>query len=347
MARKASKKYPEIRVYHGYGNGTRMVVFGHVLRRTARPRNRYTPNYWHNTLDMLRLFMVMPVETTTVRLTWQNQVLETSTEKDGFFRFEWETEVKVEPGWHSVHIATVEGHQVRANETTGRVFVPGTTQFGFISDIDDTVMISHSARVGRRLKEILTRHPQSRRHFPEVCRHYQMLAISHTRANTPNPFFYVSSSEWNLFGYLSEFFSFNGFPEGIFLLNQLKQWHQIFRTGKTNHMGKLYRVQSVLEAFPAHRFVLMGDNSQADPTIYQAVVDKYPAQVVAVYIRNVRKKREVETRIQLSKMATAGVEICLYSHSEEAIAHSRSIGLIDAHAEEAVSRMPYFGDGFP
>ena len=41
-----------------------------------------------------------------------------------------------------------------------------------------------------------------------MVKHYNMLASANTQKDVPNPFFYVSSSEWNLYYYLTEIFSF-------------------------------------------------------------------------------------------------------------------------------------------
>ena len=100
------------------------------------------------------------------------------------------------------------------------------------------------------------------------------------------------------------------------------------RTGKTGHEGKLLRVMRILDAFPNQKFVFFGDNSQQDPKIYATIVEKYPKNIEAVYIRNIRPEKEVETRQLLKKVEDKGVRACLFNCSEEAIEHSKSIGLI-------------------
>jgi phosphatidate phosphatase APP1 len=75
-------------------------------------------------------------------------------------------------------------------------------------------------------------------------------------------------------------------------------------------------------------FIFFGDNSQQDPAIYQAIVEKYPSSVAAVYIRNVRPSRELTTRTLLEKIEKQQIKTCLFSESEEAIQHSKEIGLI-------------------
>lgn len=264
-----------------------------------------------------------------VRLLFYGQVIYGHTEYDGFFKFEWKAEKDIVAGWHGVKVEALGKNDVVLATNEGLVYVPHITQFAFISDIDDTIMISHSASFLRRLRELFIKNPRTRKTFSEARQHYSLLALSHTDAGQPNPFFYVSSSEWNLYDYLLETFRFNRFPEGAFLLNQIKRWRDLVQTGKTGHEGKLMRVMRILDAFPNQRFVFFGDNSQQDPTIYTTIASKYPKNIEAIYIRNIRKEKEAEARVLLDAVEAAQqVKTCLYNSSEEAILHSKKIGLI-------------------
>ena len=120
----------------------------------------------------------------------------------------------------------------------------------------------------------------------------------------------------------------NKLPDGIFLLNQLKRWFELFSSGRTGHEGKLIRIARIFKAFPRQQFVLLGDNSQQDPQIYRSIAEKHCQQVFAVYIRNVRQSKEAETRNILSILQEQGVHTCFFEHSEEAIRHGIACGLI-------------------
>jgi len=325
-----SSKNTEIQVYDGYGHTKSLVIQGHVFKRTSKPGNRFSANVWHNTLDMIRLFFVKPFPHVLVKLSWQNLTLETQAGPDGFFRFEWSSEHEVEAGWHRVKVAAFLDKGAEMKSANGQLYVPHSTQYGFISDIDDTVMVSHSSRFRKRMIALFAKHAQSRKMFPDVGNHYKLLSEANTELSMPNPFFYVSSSEWNLYGYLKEFFRFNGFPRGVFLLNHIKRWYQFLKIGNTNHSGKLDRIIEILETFPKQQFVLLGDNSQADPTIYSGVVDLYADRIKAIFIRNVRPSAGKNTNIILEEIAQKGVKTFFYKNSLDAIAFSVKIGLLDA-----------------
>ena len=322
-----------VKVYHGYGRTGNLVVYGHVLQRSFSVQRYYTSNIFTNILNLLKLFFIKPLSFAKVELHWQNQSFCAIAAKDGFFKFEWKSDLEVRAGWHEVTVDLLDTQgEIRA-KGSGKIFVPHSTQYGFISDIDDTVLISHSGTTGKKLWSMFTKNPRSRKSFADVVDYYQLLSATHTEPEVPNPFFYVSSSEWNLYDYLNEFFKFNELPKGAFLLNTLKRWYQLLKVGNTKHLGKLNRIERVLLTFPKQQFILLGDNSQSDPAIYKLIAEKYPHQIFAVYIRNIRKKKAAATQNILDSFTQKSISTLQYRHTSEALAHSRSIGLIEESIE--------------
>ncbi|MCX2431683.1 App1 family protein [Pedobacter sp. GR22-10] len=321
-------KSVSVKVYHGYGHKHNLVVYGHVFKRKAKSKQVYSNNILVNVIHLLKLFILKPYPLVEVRLQFFGQTVYQKTEHDGFFKFEWAADEDVQAGWHHVKVAAVDKDGKVLNTGEGKVYVPHITQYAFISDVDDTVMISHSATIWRRLRELFIKNPHTRKTFPDAASHYRQLALSHTDKNQPNPFFYVSSSEWNLYDYLIETFRFNKLPDGAFLLNTLKKWSDLLKTGKTGHEGKLLRVMRILDAFPNQKFIFFGDNSQHDPIIYTQIVERYPENIEAVYIRNIRPEKEDETQLLMQRIETHNVRTCLFKDSNEAIKHSNAIGLI-------------------
>lgn len=316
-----------LKLYRGYGHTNDMVLFGHVLDNPKKTVHVNSRGAWANLLHLLHLFMVKPVGNRAVSTTWKGQIIEAVSEKDGFFVLEWRAAESAPAGVHNLQVS-LQCATGTAYATAGEVVVPHLTQYAFISDIDDTVMVSHSATSLKRLKELLFKSPAQRSVFTDVAKHYQLLALSHTQPGEPNPFFYVSSSEWNLYDYLLSFFTINKLPQGSFLLSQIKKWYELFKTGKTKHEGKLLRIVRLFVHFPKQHFVLFGDNSQSDPFIYETLTQKYGDRIAAVYIRNVAPGNKAATDAVLKKIQARNIATLQFTHSVEAIAHSREIGLI-------------------
>jgi phosphatidate phosphatase APP1 len=317
-----------VKVYHGYGHQHNLIVYGHVLAGKKTVRTKFTTNTVLNIFYLIKLFFIKPLKDVKVRLQWRNQVFYSTTGSDGFFKFQWQSDTEVTAGWHPIIVQLLDNKDNMLTSGEGKMFIPHSTQYGFISDIDDTVLVSHSATTGKKLRVLFTKNPRSRKTFADVVKFYNLLALAHTEPSLLNPFFYVSSSEWNLYDYLNEFFKYNGLPKGVFLLNEIKKWYQLFKTGKTKHQGKLMRVARILDAFPKQRFILLGDNSQSDPAIYIAIANKYPDKIVAIYIRNISVEKELSTLNLLATVENKGIYACLSKHTDEAILHAQSIGLL-------------------
>jgi phosphatidate phosphatase APP1 len=83
-----------------------------------------------------------------------------------------------------------------------------------------------------------------------------------------------------------------------------------------------------METFPTQQFILLGDDTQEDPTIYASVVEHFPNQIRCVYIRQVHKVNQPETRATLARIEAAGVPCCYFAHSAEARQHSVDSGLV-------------------
>ncbi|HRO44036.1 MAG TPA: DUF2183 domain-containing protein [Flavipsychrobacter sp.] len=319
---------PVVRVYNGYGDEDALLVYGHVLRQSPLPKKKFKKNFWSNSMSLLRLFMTEPFKGVQVKMQWDGELLQSQTDADGFFKFEWKSPQIPKPGWHEIKVEIAEG---KHNEIfgQGKVLVPYSTQYAFISDIDDTFLISHSSNLRKRLYVLFTKNARTRRPFEGVVRHYQLLAHANTTPENPNPFFYVSSSEWNLYHYILEFKRSYGLPEGVYLLSQMKRWYELAKTGQTKHSGKFVRIVRVLKEFPHQKFILLGDDTQQDPEIYSKIVEGFKDRILCVYLRHVGKHKKPETEHYAQQIRSLGVEVCYFKKSEEAIAHSQKIGLIE------------------
>ncbi len=315
---------PIVKVYDGYGDADDLMVQGHVLRHGPGTSGKYRRSWIANTFGLLRLFMVKPMAHVPVVVEWMGEERLAHTDKAGFFRVEWKPAHAEDVGWHPISVRLEHG----SASGTARIFWPHNGQYAVISDIDDTFLISHSSNLRKRLFVLLTENAISRMPFENVVDHYRALAIGTGGLAQPNPFFYVSSSEWNLYDYIKAFCKEHGIPEAILLLSPLKELGNVWRTGQGKHEAKAGRIERIMRSYPQHSYILLGDDSQQDPFIYAGIVERMPGRVRAVYLRRVRKSVSTEVEEAIDRMRAAGVECCYFTHSREAIHHSRSIGLI-------------------
>jgi phosphatidate phosphatase APP1 len=320
---------PVVKAYDGYGDADDVLVYGHVLRLSPMPRKNYRHRLLVNFFSLIRLFMVRAVVRGRVLIEWNGETRETATDNEGHFKFEWKPVNAVTPGWSKARVYYIshEPQSVPLATAECDIFVPHQYQYNFVSDIDDTFLVSHSTELLKRLKVLFTHNARSRKPFADVVEHYRLLSQAAATNGVPNPFFYVSSSEWNLYDYIREFCRQQGLPKGVFLLSEIKKLGDLLNTGQGKHKTKFYRIARVLKSYPNHNYVLLGDNTQEDPSIYYAIAKDFPGMVGWIYIRNVSPKRHLQTKELISRIEALGVRCCYFTDSAEAIRHSVETGL--------------------
>ncbi|MBF9236918.1 DUF2183 domain-containing protein [Hymenobacter sp. BT683] len=329
LSRFRLTRQPTLKLYRGFGSPDCVVVQGHAFRQSPLARRYERVNFWANAWGLLRLFLVRPWADVPVRVTVGGHTVGARTDADGFFRVEVPVPAPLPAGWHPAMAELLDTETgARLAHVTAEVHVPYETPYAFISDIDDTFLVSHSATRWQRLWVLLSRNARSRAPFADVAAHYQWLAQAGPATPArPNAFFYVSSSEWNLYDFIVEFAAHHHMPKGVFQLSQLKRLSQLAQSGQNKHATKLDRIVRIFAACPGQHFVLLGDDSQQDPGIYAAVVKRYPGRVRAVYIRQVHAGGRPAAEAALSEIKQAGVETCYFEHSRDALQHSQQMVL--------------------
>jgi phosphatidate phosphatase APP1 len=227
--------------------------------------------------------------------------------------------------------------QLLANETNGRVetsiFIPtAEAKFGIISDIDDTVMQTHATQLLQMARTVFLGNARTRLPFPGVAAFYRALQAG--TAEIPyNPLFYVSSSPWNLYDLLLEFFILQDIPLApLFLRDWGISRSELLPTGHKGH--KLTIIQQLLDFYPSLPFILIGDSGQEDPEIYHHIIQQNPKRILATYIRNVLTDPERDASIAAlaQEAADAGSALILDKDTHIMAQHAAANGWIAAEA---------------
>ena len=75
--------------------------------------------------------------------------------------------------------------------------------------------------------------------------------------------------------------------------------------------------------------MLLGDDSQQDPYLYERVCKHFPRNIKAIYIRQTGKRPKSKVKEVLRNIEDLGTETCYFQDSGAAIAHSQKIGIIE------------------
>ena len=157
-----------------------------------------------------------------------------------------------------------------------------------ISDIDDTVKVSDV-----RDKKVLLENTFLKPFAPAPG----MTALYQYIASKGAVFHYVSSSPWQLYPPLRDFFDEAGLPTGSFHLRSFRfKDESFFDLFKSSRETKPLVIEALLAAFPDRDFILIGDSGEADPEIYGDIARRHPDQVRAILIRNVTGESADDSR---------------------------------------------------
>lgn len=306
-----------LRLYYGFGNGEDFFLPGHAIAGSSKSIFRPSSNLFRHNLRLAKMYLNKGDSGARIRLHFMGQQFETVADEWGYFEFKGKTTKHSDVGWITAKVELlVSGLSEPVIQETV-IFIPEPSPFLIVSDIDDTVLISHSTRPRKRLRELLFRHTHKRRVFAEVAELYAIMEELTVSRGKKNPVFYVSASEWNLFPYIRLIFEKQGLPKGPFLLHPRKHWSELLSRNTAEPAEKKDRIELLLHFYPDRKFILLGDNSQADPIIYQQIALTYPNRLAGIFIRLIRKKKAEAAQKICNDLQEMGIPTCLFHHSPE------------------------------
>lgn len=319
--------------YLTYGRADRVWVKGRVLEVSNIQPAKDDASLWENLTNAYRRFESDEVPRARVRVRFDQTERELQADEEGYFEAWMPLERSLSAGHGYLQTATVQllapiRDGQRSPPATASIVVPGPeAQFGVISDVDDTVLQTGVTSLVSMAKKVLFGNARTRLPFEGVSGFYRALHDDH------NPIFYVSSSPWNLYDVLVEFFDLNDIPAGPLLL---RDWGvtatELLPTGHGSH--KRDAIQQILDTYPELPFLLIGDSGQEDPEIYANIVRRNPGRVEAIYIRDVShdaaRDRQVQNLAEL--LAEEGHSLQLVPDTVTAARHAAANGWIHDHA---------------
>jgi phosphatidate phosphatase APP1 len=255
---------------------------------------------------------------------------EAISDAEGFVQFDlpldpaWD--LPRHPAWERAELAwtSPEG----ACTIDAHILAPGLdSRLAVISDIDDTIIETGVTggwrNIARNWRRIFAQLPGERVIVPGAAPFYGALGggevavvqgerrAEKSIAATHRPFFYVSSSPWNLFAYLVAFQRAKGLPLGPLLLRDWGLNRATF--GSASHgQHKRDAISAILALYPELRFALIGDDTQGDLPAFAEAVRAFPGRIAAVFMRTVAGEAlSAEEEAACSSIRAAGVALWL------------------------------------
>lgn len=238
------------------------------------------------------------------------------------------TEGSREPGVHDVAYTVPGRRSVHAPLYT----VGAGEKVGVISDLDDTVLVTDVPDPISALCNMLFTDPRKREAVSGMAPFYRQLRDVLGGA----PFFYLSTSPWNIEPMLRRFIAINGFPQGPLLLRDFDPRPKTFIPTGVEH--KLEFCEQLMDDFPDMRFILIGDNGQRDPQTYARVANGHPGRVLAIGIRQLQPIESMGFHMSLHAMPDVKVPV-FYGHSGENLRRTMIPYIQELHDHERLRQL--------
>ncbi|SNS01321.1 Phosphatidate phosphatase APP1 [Belliella buryatensis] len=319
--------------YKGFGSREKIYLIGRVLKDRGIGLSEIGDSRWKNFTKMYKRFMSWEIPKVKVCATLGEDYWVTETDDEGYFEFFINPKQLIQhtSPWISLDLELIDHVLPNQGKVTASasIFIPTKeVEYGIISDIDDTIVPTGATRIWEMLKTTFLGNAHSRIPFEGVSAFYQALEKG-ADGKENNPMFYVSSSPWNLYDFLTEMMSVHHIPLGPLMLRDLGLSREQFISG-SHFDHKLSQVEKIFELVPDIPFILIGDSGQHDPEIYLQVIKDYPGRVKMIYIRHVSEKRRQKVLDIKTEMKSLGVEILLIEDTIIAANHALKKGWIRA-----------------
>lgn len=256
--------------FAGYGGTGWVRIVGRVLI-VPPPRRTATGEY--ATIRGWRSFVGIPVSFAKVQVTIGERTHEVIADRGGVV--DTVVHAELSPGWQHFTMSVESQQPV---EATAFIVADGV-DFGIVSDVDDTVMVTALPRPFIAAWNSFVVDEHARLPVPGMAVLLEQLVRQYPGA----PMVYLSTGAWNIAPTLQRFLSRHLFPAGSMLLTDWGPTHdRWFRSGREHKLTNLRRLAA---EFPHMRWLLIGDDGQHDEAIYTQFQQEHPDSVAGVAIR--------------------------------------------------------------
>ena len=266
-------------VFHSaYGDARGILIEGRVLAGHAEQQADPADSHWRNLRRNVRHFADDEGKHRALTLHLGDKHWPARSDDEGYFRLA--AEIALPPGWHPLR-----GESGKAAGNGMLLVVPAENTRGLISDLDDTVIVTEVNDKRRMLANTFLKNPTQRLAVPGVAGLYARVAATNPQAAAA-PFFYLSASPRQLHEAIAGFLEHNGFPHGALITKRVSKDRQS-DPWLDQFAYKVGKIEEILERLPQVRFILVGDDGEKDPEIYDAIRQRHPDRVEAIWIHRV------------------------------------------------------------
>jgi phosphatidate phosphatase APP1 len=301
-----SHKTPILLSFYALSNGSTTLLFGQLTYTKIKDLTFKDYNRRRTFRTLFALYRTKHYANQIIVLVFDKAKVHLKTDAYGSFYITTTTDLKQAT---LNKVLMVSGEEVKLiNELYQRNVNEVTADVILISDIDDTLIHSFIYRKLMKFRTLMFTSVEKRKtidHMQELVRKLSAQGAAS---------FYLSNSEQNLYPLIYRFLLHNEFPPGPVFLKKMRRLWDVIRNIKFPlfNIHKQQTIEDIIALFPEKKFVLIGDNTQHDLSIYLAAAEKFAKNVRYIIIRKVVDKGSDETLLQKHAEFLKANNITLY-----------------------------------
>jgi phosphatidate phosphatase APP1 len=338
----------QIVAYPGYRRDDWAFIRGRVICGKDIEAGEGHHGAWRNFGNMAKRFLSIEIPHAELEVSWNGKKRKILTDHAGFYSAKLPLSENAKT---AIHVRVLDPDVGRLVEVEASITETAThPNLAVVSDIDDTVILTWAWKFWRRIRVTLFDNAATRKPFAGVADWYRDLQ-NRPGESLAEPFFYVSSSPWNLYDFIEEFLIYNGIPVGPIFLRDFSSSSK--ESIVNHHTHKSRAIEQLLTDYKQTEFLLIGDSGQKDPEIYRDIVRKFPGRIRGVCIRNVGvvrnprwREKILRSKVRLpirgpqvarigEEIREAGAEFKFFEKSTEGWAATRDWGLCTGEIPES------------
>lgn len=255
-----------------------------------------------NLVKVIRSYFINVFANKEISIISNGETIKTTTDHHGSFQviveFQHIGEVEIYTKGQKEPLKQLQSYPTIFHETN--------SAFDAISDIDDTIIVSYTADLFKRISTLAFKTPQNRK----VIEFTKQIFAEFKKLDAR--IFYVSKSESNLYEILTAFIEHNNLPKGPLFLTPYLKLYQLVNPKKEANF-KIDRIRFLIKNTDNKKYVLFGDDSQRDIEIYTTIAMDFPQRILKVYIRQTKSKILLKQKRMMENLEATGVPINYFS----------------------------------
>jgi phosphatidate phosphatase APP1 len=259
-----------------------VVIAGRALEKHTFQKETEKDNWFQNLWRKAKRFNNREIKKEPVTAVIGEKTYVVTGDKEGYFNFDIQTKKALRPGYQKIKL------QLPGNPSFSQcnAAIFGNKKYvGIISDVDDTVIVSHVTKKMKLLANTFFKNYKQRKAVPGMAERFRKI-LGQNPSHAPSALFFLSGSPNQLSAGIEKFLAYHHFPKHILLTKKIHGKASVSLFEQFHYKTK--KIETLIKMYPKMKWVLFGDSGENDKEVYAYIRKKYPDKVKDIFIRDVK-----------------------------------------------------------